>query len=97
MVDKASFGEKHRCPYCGIRFYDMNKHPVVCPKCGKSLEEEPEEPSEVLDDALDDETTALAVAGDDVLDVEGVEEIITETTPIEPQIASDEMDWSDDG
>ena len=92
MVDKASFGKKHRCPYCGIRFYDMNKHPVICPKCGKNLEEDWVEPEieEPVDEAAD-----ITVGTDEVLDVEGVEELL-DSTPIEPKIADDDTDWQDD-
>jgi uncharacterized protein (TIGR02300 family) len=29
----TDLGEKHTCPECGAKFYDLGKHPVVCPKC----------------------------------------------------------------
>ena len=27
-------GLKRICAGCGIRFYDMNKRPIICPSCG---------------------------------------------------------------
>ncbi len=30
---KAEWGEKHRCLSCGTPFYDLNRDPIVCPKC----------------------------------------------------------------
>ena len=27
-------GLKRLCTECGIRFYDMNKRPIICPNCG---------------------------------------------------------------
>lgn len=27
-------GAKRICGSCGIKFYDMNKSPILCPKCG---------------------------------------------------------------
>ena len=27
-------GQKHQCVRCGTKFYDLNKIPVTCPKCG---------------------------------------------------------------
>ncbi len=33
MADNA-LGEKHVCGACSSRFYDLNKTPVICPKCG---------------------------------------------------------------
>ena len=34
----TDLGEKHICPECGARFYDLGKHPPVCPKCKTVLE-----------------------------------------------------------
>jgi uncharacterized protein (TIGR02300 family) len=33
-VAKAELGMKLTCESCGARFYDLNKTPGVCPKCG---------------------------------------------------------------
>jgi uncharacterized protein (TIGR02300 family) len=33
-VAKPELGNKHHCQNCGTRFFDLNKSPVVCPKCG---------------------------------------------------------------
>ncbi len=54
-VAKLDLGTKRLCPNCGARYYDLNKDPPVCPKCGtvfvvttpKSRPPEPEpEPKE---------------------------------------------------
>lgn len=34
MVDKERFGERHTCPQCGCKFYDMHRTPPTCPNCG---------------------------------------------------------------
>jgi uncharacterized protein (TIGR02300 family) len=31
---KAAWGTKRSCQSCGARFYDLNKDPITCPKCG---------------------------------------------------------------
>ncbi len=31
---KPELGNKHQCQNCGTKFFDLNKDPVVCPKCG---------------------------------------------------------------
>ena len=31
---KPELGNKHQCQNCGARFFDLNKSPVTCPKCG---------------------------------------------------------------
>jgi uncharacterized protein (TIGR02300 family) len=32
-VAKPDFGTKRLCAGCGAKFYDLNKNPIVCPKC----------------------------------------------------------------
>ena len=27
-------GSKHICPDCGVKYYDLNKDVIACPKCG---------------------------------------------------------------
>lgn len=31
---KPDLGSKHQCLNCGTKFFDLNKDPIVCPKCG---------------------------------------------------------------
>jgi uncharacterized protein (TIGR02300 family) len=33
-VAKPELGLKRQCMSCGAKFYDLNKDPAVCPKCG---------------------------------------------------------------
>ncbi|MEM8936699.1 MAG: TIGR02300 family protein, partial [Pseudomonadota bacterium] len=33
-MTKPELGVKRDCPECGARFYDLNKEPAHCPKCG---------------------------------------------------------------
>lgn len=37
---KADLGTKRACPSCSARFYDLQKRPIVCPKCAFSFEPE---------------------------------------------------------
>lgn len=30
---KAELGTKRLCAECGAKFYDLNKDPIICPKC----------------------------------------------------------------
>ena len=30
---KAEWGKKRKCLNCATKFYDLNKDPIVCPKC----------------------------------------------------------------
>jgi uncharacterized protein (TIGR02300 family) len=33
-VTKPELGNKHQCQQCGTKFFDFNKSPIICPKCG---------------------------------------------------------------
>lgn len=33
---KPEWGVKRQCLKCGAAFYDLNKSPTICPKCGAS-------------------------------------------------------------
>src|SRR5947209_16102163 len=33
IVAKPELGTKRMCANCGAKFYDLNKDPIVCPKC----------------------------------------------------------------
>jgi uncharacterized protein (TIGR02300 family) len=33
-VAKPELGTKRQCRSCGNRFYDLNRDPILCPKCG---------------------------------------------------------------
>jgi uncharacterized protein (TIGR02300 family) len=39
-VVKASWGTKRTCQSCSARFYDLNKGPIKCPKCGREHDRE---------------------------------------------------------
>src|SRR5260370_8110540 len=43
-VLKQAWGSKRQCQECGARFYDLNKDPIVCPKCHKVFEPEAVKP-----------------------------------------------------
>jgi uncharacterized protein (TIGR02300 family) len=34
MMSKPEFGAKHTCEACAERFYDLNRSPVICFRCG---------------------------------------------------------------
>ncbi|MEP3429722.1 MAG: TIGR02300 family protein, partial [Roseibium sp.] len=35
---KPELGTKRLCPGCGSKYYDLNREPVTCPKCGTVFE-----------------------------------------------------------
>ena len=74
---KIELGIKRTCQACGVVFYDLNKYPIVCPKCDVEFDPEavlksrrarlpvPEEPEAKL------KNDASEVGGeDDISDVD---------------------------
>ena len=37
---KPEWGLKRQCLSCGAKFYDMQRHPIICPACGESFDPE---------------------------------------------------------
>ena len=33
-MSKPEWGTKRTCQGCGVRFYDLNRAQIICPKCG---------------------------------------------------------------
>lgn len=35
---KVELGTKRQCQNCGAKFFDLNKDPILCPKCGTAFQ-----------------------------------------------------------
>ncbi|MCI0600631.1 MAG: TIGR02300 family protein [Beijerinckiaceae bacterium] len=57
---KPELGSKHHCENCGARFFDLNRSPVTCPKCGAVVESAPRASQRVVA-AEEEEVPAGAV------------------------------------
>ena len=42
---KREWGAKHTCIGCGVKFYDLHRSPIECPKCGIGVEVETVRPN----------------------------------------------------
>jgi len=111
-VAKASWGIKRTCQNCGARFYDLNKNPMKCPKCGR--EHEPEDFVKVRRTRGGAAATAAAaaaaakaaaakakkaqdaLAGDDVPDVEADDPNLVEADDLEDENSDIEIEVADD-
>jgi uncharacterized protein (TIGR02300 family) len=87
-VAKPELGMKRLCPNCGAKYYDLNRSPILCPRCNapfdphyvlkaKAAAVEEEEDIVEEDDGLVPEFIPLEEAedadGDDVPDIEDAE------------------------
>jgi uncharacterized protein (TIGR02300 family) len=70
-VTKPELGNKHQCQNCGTKFFDLNKNPIICPKCGTvfhavALSRVVQRATVVDDDEVDPEAAADIVSLQDV-------------------------------
>ena len=59
---KPELGAKRQCQSCGVKFFDLNKDPIVCPKCGAAFQGAVAraERATAKDEEADEETAAQA-------------------------------------
>ena len=67
---KADLGTKRACLACGMRFYDFNRSPIMCPGCGTEFD--PENIIKSRKGRPADKTTSRA--DDDVTDDDQIED-----------------------
>lgn len=68
---KKSWGKKLTCPKCEIRFYDLNKDPLLCPNCENSFSLE--SINEVFKKAPKETTTKKAKTEEVSTEIQGIE------------------------
>ena len=96
LVVDRSLGMKRTCPECSARFYDLNRDPIECPKCGAKFTVEPILPSredqqqameeaaapEPAEETADDDIT-LDDAAEDVDDAAAVKDTLGDVPDVE--------------
>ncbi len=91
---KPELGAKRQCQNCGTKFFDLNRDPIVCPKCATVFQAAPlaRAPSRATvadeDDETDTETDSAVADTVSLEDVEASEKV--ETT------AEDDIDVEDE-
>ncbi|WP_337997599.1 TIGR02300 family protein [Oleispirillum naphthae] len=108
-MTKPEWGSKRTCLNCGTRFYDMQRTPIVCPKCGS--ENAPDAVSKarrgmkkpavahaaVAAAVTTKAKTAVVAADDDALDDVDVEvEVEVEDDDVDDALMEDASDLAED-
>lgn len=109
---KPDRGTKRQCPNCGTKYYDLNRDPIVCPRCstvfvvapsGNSEKPKPEqapppppEKEEVVVDKAAEAAGAEVISLDEAEAEEGEEEEDGEETIPDVEDVEDVEDIGDD-
>ena len=73
-MSKPELGTKHQCQNCGAKFFDLNKEPIVCPKCGTVFQVAAAARARPAAKAEEEEETEVAApAGVEVVSLDEVE------------------------
>jgi uncharacterized protein (TIGR02300 family) len=70
---KAEWGLKRTCQSCGARFYDLQRSPIVCPKCEAEYD-----PEVLLKSRRGKPAAAVVVAPKPVVDPVEADEVVAE-------------------
>ena len=88
---KPELGTKRTCINDGVRFYDLNKVPAVCPKCGTEQPVEQPRPRRTGGNVVEDRRPKKPAPVEEAdIEVEGVEE------EAEEDVLEDAADLEDD-
>lgn len=98
---KPDLGNKRQCQSCGAKFYDLNKDPILCPRCGTVFQAVATttrgRPEPVANRAVEEEDTELeAGAGPEIVSLDEVEaeeggkDLPIDGVEIEDEIAEDD-------
>ena len=88
---KPELGAKRQCQNCGAKFFDLNKDPIVCPKCGTVFQGAAARAGAAAKDEEEDSELA-APAGVELVSLDEVE--AGEEKAAEPVV--DDIDVEDD-
>jgi uncharacterized protein (TIGR02300 family) len=91
-VAKPELGGKHQCQNCGAKFFDLNRDPIVCPKCGTVFQGAPARVQPAA--AKEEEADETAATGEAELisleDAEAPEEKVAAAIDDEVEVEDDD-------
>lgn len=70
---KVELGAKRQCQNCGAKFFDLNKDPIVCPKCGTIFQGTTARAPRAAPKVEAEEVEAAAPAGVELVSLEEAE------------------------
>jgi len=91
-VAKPELGSKRQCLSCGAKFFDLNRDPILCPKCGAVFQIAMPARAQRAAATTDDEETN-AESGAEVVSLEDADAEAAEKI----SVGDDDIEIEDDG
>jgi len=91
-VAKPELGNKRQCLSCGAKFFDLNRDPILCPKCGAVFQVAMPVRAQRAAPAATDEEEPNAEAGAEVVSLEDADAEAAEKIPV----GDDDIEIEDD-
>ena len=88
---KPELGSKRQCQNCGAKFFDLNRDPILCPKCGATFQP-PALSRASVRAAAEDEEAELPEAGAEIVSLEDADA----TEDKVATVVDDDVDLGDD-
>jgi uncharacterized protein (TIGR02300 family) len=109
-VVKPELGAKRQCQNCGTKFFDLNRDPIVCPKCATVFQAAPlarsaprpaaandDEEAETEVDAATAETVSLEdVEASEKVEVTAEDDLEVEDEPADDTFLEEDEEENDD-
>jgi uncharacterized protein (TIGR02300 family) len=92
-VAKPELGGKRQCQNCGTKFFDLNRDPILCPKCGATFMPPMLARAAPRPAAAEDEEQEAPESGAEMVSLEDAD---AETTK-DVVAVDDDVDLGDDG
>ena len=90
-VTKPNLGKKRTCQSCEARFFDLNKNPAICPKCGEKYKIPVTKARKIL--PPDQKATNVDAAESNQLAEDAkIEPLTTELNDSDPENINDELE-----
>lgn len=90
---KPDLGNKRQCLSCGAKFFDLNRDPILCPKCGAVFQVAMPARAQRAAPAAADEEEPNAEAGAEVVSLEDADAESAEKI----SVGDDDIEIEDDG
>jgi uncharacterized protein (TIGR02300 family) len=72
-VAKSELGAKRQCQNCAAKFFDLNRDPIICPKCGTMFQGATTRAERAPAKVVEEEEETPTPAGVEIVSLEDVE------------------------